>query len=82
MRIAINLPDALVDRGKQQANRENLTLSQLIERSLRATLRPTPKGEGLPFRLVTFGRGGMRPGFSFERPKDVLDTEDTERVTR
>jgi hypothetical protein len=82
VRTTINLPDALLGQAKRQAARENLTLGQLVERSLRATLlRREPEIERPPFRLVTFGKGGLRPGFSFGRLKEILEDEEVERVS-
>ena len=81
MRTTINLPDALLAQAKRQADRENVTLGQLVERSLRATLlRRGPEVEPTPFRLVTFGKGGLRPGFSYDRLKEILEVEEVERV--
>jgi len=81
MRTTISLPDVLLEQAKRQAEREGLTLGGLIERALRSTLlRRAPEEAQAPFRLVTYGKGGLRPGYSFERLKDVLDAEDVERV--
>jgi len=81
MRTTVNLPDALLEQAKRQADRENLTLGQLIERSLRGSLlRREPDVERAPFRLVTFGKGGLRSGFSFDRLKEILEAEEVERL--
>lgn len=81
MRTTVNLPDALLEQAKRQADRENLTLGQFVERSVRATLlRREPEVERAPFRLVTFGKGGLRPGFSFGRLKEILEADEIERV--
>ncbi len=81
MRTTISLPDALLGQAKSEAERKGLTLGQLVEGSLRASLlRQTPEPERSPFRLVTFGKGGLVPGLSFGRLKDVLDAEDLVRV--
>lgn len=81
MRTTVNLPDALLEQAKRQAERENLTLGQFVERSLRASLlRRGPEVERPPFRLVTFGHGGLRPGFSYDRLKEILEVEEAERI--
>src|ERR1017187_1089457 len=81
MRTTVNLPDALLEQAKRQADRENLTLGQFVERSVRAILlRREPEVERTPFRLVTFGKGGLHPGFSFGRLKEILEADEVERI--
>jgi hypothetical protein len=81
MRTTINLPDGLLERAKREAENQGLTLGDLIAQSLRASLlRRSPEAESAPFRLVTFGKGGLLPGLSYDRLKDLLDAEDVERV--
>jgi hypothetical protein len=77
MRTTIDLPRSLLDKAKAMAERENLTLSQIVERAVRdEVLRAkNPVADG-PFRLVTYGEGGLVPGSSWTRLKDVLDFED------
>ena len=81
MRTTVDLPDSLLKRAKLEAQREGRTLSQLIERALRSMLlRPSAEPDERPFRLVTFGEGGLRPGLSFEHLKDIVDAEDVARI--
>lgn len=81
MRTTINLPDPLLERAKGEAARENLTLSELVESALRdRILRRPADAKSTPFRLVTFGDGGLQPGRSWDRLKDVIDEEDAERA--
>jgi hypothetical protein len=83
MRTTINLPDALLDRAKREAQREGLTLGELIEAALRGRLLRTPaEPAARPFRLVTFGAGGLLPGVSLERLKDLAEDEDIGRLDR
>jgi hypothetical protein len=80
MKARISLPDVVLEQAKQQAEREGLTLDELIERALRSTLlRRVPEQEE-HFRLVTYGSGGRRPGNSSDSLKDILDAEDVERL--
>jgi hypothetical protein len=83
MRTTVNLPDALLARAKREAEREGTTFSGLLEGALRARLMRSPATpEEKPFRLVTFGSGGLVPGQSFERLKDLTEDEDIGRLDR
>ena len=81
MRTTINLPDGLLSQVKREAERGGLTLGAYVEKALRSMLhRRQPSPETTPFRLVTYGEGGLRPGYSFDRLKDVAEVEERERV--
>jgi hypothetical protein len=81
MRTTVNLPDALLERAKREAESQGMTLGDLIARSLRGSLlRRAPEPESPPFRLVTFGRGGLVPGLSYDDLKDLVDAEEVERM--
>lgn len=81
VRTTINLPDGLLTQAKSQAERSGLTLGEYVEKALRSMVcRRSPAPEPAPFRLVTYGVGSLRPGFSFDRLKEVADLRDRERV--
>jgi hypothetical protein len=81
VRTTINISDALLERAKRAAARENRTLGELIELALQDRLRQEPTRAKAPaFRLVTFGKGGLQPGLSWERLKDLTDVEEAERL--
>jgi hypothetical protein len=81
MRTTINVPDALLDQAKREAAREGRTLSELVEHALRAVLlKKSPGLKPTPFRLVTFGKDGLRAGYSFSRLKDVVEEEDLGKI--
>ena len=81
MRTTISLPDALLERAKKAAQADGITLSRLVEDALRDhLLNPSPAAKVRPFRLITFGVGGTRPGVSFEGLKHVVDDEDARRL--
>ena len=83
MRTTVSIPNPLLARAKREAEHEGLTLSQFIETALRERLSRTPPNPDLaPFRLVTFGHGGLRAGLSFDRLKDLLEDEEIERANR
>lgn len=80
VRTTVSIPDALLERAKRAAERENLTLSELVEEALRdRLLRRRAAEPPPPVRLITYGRGGLRPGLSWDRLDDALDQEDAER---
>jgi hypothetical protein len=83
VRTAINLPGSLLVRAKREAQREGLTLSEMVEGALRERLLRTPaESVAKPFRLVTFGSGDLVPGVSFDRLKDLAQDEDIGRLDR
>jgi hypothetical protein len=81
VRTTITLPDGLLEKAKETAQAEGVTLSELVENALRdRLLAATPAEKVRPFRLVTFGSGGTRPGVGFENLKQFIDDEDAARV--
>jgi hypothetical protein len=81
VRTTVTLSDALFAKAKRQAAQDNVTLSELVEAALRdRLLRPRSPEPPPPFRLVTFGEGGLQPGVSFEGLKDLADQEQAERL--
>jgi hypothetical protein len=57
MRTTLVIDDALLRQAKQHAARVGLSLSGLVERALRDTLREPQTAAG-PFRMPTFGAPG------------------------
>ena len=55
MRTTLILDDELVREAKHRAVSLNITLSELINRALRDTLRPRPGPAEPPFRMTTYG---------------------------
>jgi hypothetical protein len=83
MRTTISIDDGLLADARRKALRTGLTVSGLIERALRAELaRKEAVAKASPFRLVTFGGTGLRPGVSFDRLHEVADDEDREGVQK
>jgi hypothetical protein len=77
MRTTIDLPRPLLEKAKAMAERENLTFSQIVEIAVRdKVLRAKNPVADRPFRLLTHGEGGLVPGASWTRLKDVLEFED------
>lgn len=72
MRTTITIDDGLLADAKRAADAAGKTLSALVEEALRDRLAapPTPGGSP-PFRLITLGGDGLRPGVSWEAIGEV-----------
>ena len=83
MRTTIHLDDGLLEDAKRRATEEGTTLTQILTRALRHELaRPRTQRRASPFRLVTYGSGGLVPGLDVGRIPEVLETEDVAGVLR
>lgn len=76
MRTTIRLDDDLLRVAKQHAAAHGTTLTKLIEDALREVLARRPARDAKPFRLVTFGEGGLRPGVNLDDSAALLDLMD------
>lgn len=77
MRTTISLDDDLGEAARRRARREGLSLSALVARALRTLLAERSlRSDAPPFRLVTVGGGGPRPGIDLDRTSDLLVVED------
>jgi hypothetical protein len=78
MKITIELPDALLERSKAVARRENSTLKELIEEGLRLALRARTRKRPVPFVVQPFQGDGLTPEFAaagWERIRDEIDRD-------
>lgn len=74
MRITIRIDDQLHAEAKKQAAEQDTTLAALIGNSLcEALARWKPAHRGKRFRMMTFGRGGLRPGVDLGDSASLLD---------
>ena len=73
MRTTIRLDDGLLAAAKTHAASAGLTLTALIEESLRQRLAQTPSIERQPVRLLTTGVGGVLPGIDMDDTSSVID---------
>jgi hypothetical protein len=82
VRTTISISDALLEKAKRLAQREGRTLGELVESALQERLsrESTRAAKAPPFRLHSFGEGGLQAGLSFERLKELTDTEEAERL--
>ena len=77
MRTTITLDDALAKAIKRAAAKNQITVSQFLERAARVELaRQKSKASPEPFRLVTFRGDGPQPGIDLGRPGEVLEELD------
>ena len=53
-----------------------MTLTAIVEESLRARLARTTTESRAPIRLTTTGRGGLRPGIDLDESASLLDVMD------
>lgn len=77
MRTTIRLDDALLGDAKRVAAENGMTLTAIIEESLRERLarnRAAPSGG--PVRLATTGRGGVLPGIDLDDSASLADAMD------
>jgi hypothetical protein len=63
-----------------RAAEQGITLTQLIDESLRERLAGHPRRMSVePFRLPTYGAGGTRPGVNLADNRAVRDLMDEEK---
>jgi hypothetical protein len=77
MRTTVRLDDDLLTQAKVRAAEQGISLTQLIDESLRERLA-TRSGakKGGPFRFRSYGRGGTRPGVNLDDNRAVRDLMD------
>ncbi len=79
MRTTLVLDDALVRQAKQRALDQDVTLSEVVNESLRTSLmRVEP--DAAPFSMVTYGRGGAAVEHEPADFASALESEDADRV--
>ena len=78
MRTTISLDDRLAARVRRAAAVRGVSVSAFIADTLTDALTRTRAAAPKPFRLVSVGGGGTRPGIDLDRPR-ALDVDDDER---
>lgn len=78
MRTTIRLDERLLKEAKRQAAESGVTLTAIIEDSLRERLaRGKPRAKKRdPVRLYTVGSGGVRAGIDLDDSASLLDAMD------
>ncbi len=78
MRTTISLDDLLAARVRRAAAVRGVSVSAFIADTLTDALVRTEPSVPKPFRLVSVGGGGPRPGIDLDQPR-ALDVDDDER---
>lgn len=75
MRTTVRLDERLLREAKAVAVRERRTLTAVIDESLRQFLARRSAGGAKrpPFKLITFGEGGLRPGVDLDDTAALID---------
>ena len=77
MRTTINLPDELILRAKKAALEADTTLTEIIANALREVLaKPQRRTTRKKIKLITYGKGGVRPGVDLDDTSALLDLMD------
>jgi len=77
MRTTISLEDRLAARVRSEAAATGLSVSAFIAATLDdAIKRRAPSAAARPFRLVTVGGDGPRPGIDLDRPRAIEMVDD------
>jgi len=77
MRTTIRIDDHLLAEAKKRAADRGTTLAALIEDSLRESFARGKSGRPRkPFRIKTFGHGGLQPGVDLDDSAALLDRMD------
>lgn len=77
MRTTIIVDDQLGETARARAHREGMSLSAFVARALKEHIAKQPaQVDAPPFRLVTVGGGGPRPGVDLDRISELLVAED------
>ena len=80
MRMTITLEDGLAMQARREAAARGVSVSAFIAKTLDDALKQkTPTTPGRPFRLITVGGDGPRPGVDLDRPR-ALEAADDEDV--
>lgn len=72
MRTTLDIHDELLIRAKKKAAETHRTLTAVVEDALRSALRPQKKKKSKPFKVITYGGGGVVPGFNWDKPLQSL----------
>jgi len=79
MRTTVRLDDELLKEAKIRAAEQGITLTQLIDESLRERLATRPRRMSVePFQMPTYGEGGTRPEVNLNDNRALRDLMDEE----
>jgi len=82
MRTTISLDSRLAAQVRREAAARGVSVSAFLAATLDdAIMRQTTAAEARPFRLITVGGDGPRPGIDLDRPR-AIETEDAGTPSR
>lgn len=79
MRTTISMDDQLAHQVRREAAAAGLSVSSFVARILDDVLKRPARPEARPFRLVTVGGKGVRPGIDLDRPRELEIRDDESR---
>ncbi len=82
MRTTISLEDRLAVQVRREAAAQGVSVSAFIARTLDDALKRRTPPPPRPFRLITVGGNGPRPGIDLDRPRAIEAADDEARFVR
>ena len=79
MRTTISMEDRLAEGVRREAAARGMSVSAFIAKTLDDALKRPEPTQATPFRLITVGGEGPRPGVDLDRPRELESREDEER---
>lgn len=79
MRTTISLEDRLAEAVRREAAARGMSVNALIVRIVDEAVKRPESTEAKPFRLVTVGGEGPRPGTDLDRPRESESCDDEAR---
>lgn len=79
MRTTISMEDRLAEGVRREAAARGLSVSAFIAKTLDDALKRPEPTQARPFRLITVGGEGPRPGVDLDRPRELESRDDEER---
>ena len=79
MRTTISMEDRLALDVRREATARGLSVSAFIAKTLDDALKRPEPTQAKPFRLITVGGEGPRPGVDLDRPRELESRDDEER---
>ena len=73
------MEDRLAEEVRREAGARGLSVSAFIARVVDDALKRRQPAPRKPFRLITVGGDGPRPGVDLDRPRELESREDEER---
>ena len=79
MRVTVSLEDRLAEDVRREATAQGLSVSAFIARIVDDALKRPEPTHVKPFRLITVGGEGLRPGIDLDHPRELETGDDATR---